>query len=237
MIYALWLPQQIKSGAVIQSNLHLGLLAVTEADTDLSTSVGGQAERKIINIYMCQTCTWNNRRFHKTQTNLPGSVLVKASWHSGGLLLVEANAWSSAEVDMALSNNLWPVSNESRAPGNRVRAPVQTLVPGGSPIFPQWNIFGPSTNQLLWEDPVQGGSSVLQQAPHSQAHLSAVDILEQRKIWEWHLHLDNSTTRFGIKSTCCEGMMDSFGLNVTSVSLALPSFSALLLCLQTPQRY
>lgn len=35
-----------------------------------------------------------------------GSVFVNASWHSGGFLHVEAKAWSSAEVDMALSNNL-----------------------------------------------------------------------------------------------------------------------------------
>lgn len=35
-----------------------------------------------------------------------GSVFVKASWHSGGFLHVEAKAWSSAEVDMALSNSL-----------------------------------------------------------------------------------------------------------------------------------
>lgn len=37
---------------------------------------------------------------------LAGSVFVNASWHSGGFLHVEAKAWSSAEVDMALSNNL-----------------------------------------------------------------------------------------------------------------------------------
>lgn len=32
----------------IQINLHLGLLVVTKADTPLSTSVGGQAEKKIM---------------------------------------------------------------------------------------------------------------------------------------------------------------------------------------------
>ena len=34
----------------IQINLHSGLLVVTEADTDLSTSVGGQAERRHVNM-------------------------------------------------------------------------------------------------------------------------------------------------------------------------------------------
>lgn len=33
-------------------------------------------------------------------------------------------------------------------------------------------------------------------------------------------------------STSCAGMMDSFGLNETSVFLARPAFSSLLLCLQ-----
>ena len=33
----------------------------------------------------------------------PGSVLVQASWLSGGLLWVEAKAWSSAVVDKALA--------------------------------------------------------------------------------------------------------------------------------------
>lgn len=42
----------------------------------------------------------------KANAALPGSVLVKASWHSGGLLRVEANACNSAEVAIALSNNL-----------------------------------------------------------------------------------------------------------------------------------
>lgn len=44
------------------------------------------------------------------------SVFVKASWHSGGFLHVEAKAWSSAEVDMALSNNTWAVSKDSGEP-------------------------------------------------------------------------------------------------------------------------
>lgn len=35
-----------------------------------------------------------------------GSVFVKASWHSGGFLHVEAKAWRSAEVAMALSSNI-----------------------------------------------------------------------------------------------------------------------------------
>lgn len=61
------------------------------ADTALSTSTGEQA----------------------------GSVFVKASWHSGGFLHVEAKAWSSAEVDMALSNNIWPVSKDSEDPGKQ----------------------------------------------------------------------------------------------------------------------
>lgn len=42
-------PQQIQSSVLslsFQINLHLGLLAVTEADTALSTSVGGQAKTK-----------------------------------------------------------------------------------------------------------------------------------------------------------------------------------------------
>lgn len=54
------------------------LLVGLLADTALSTSTGEQA----------------------------GSVFVKASWHSGGFLHVEAKAWSSAEVDIALSNSL-----------------------------------------------------------------------------------------------------------------------------------
>jgi len=45
-------------------------------------------------------------------------VFVNASWHSGGFLHVEAKAWSSAEVDSALSNNLRPVSRVSKDPGS-----------------------------------------------------------------------------------------------------------------------
>lgn len=67
------------------------LLVGLLADTALSTSTGEQA----------------------------GSVFVKASWHSGGFLHVEAKAWSSAEVDIALSNSLWPVSKDSEDPGKQ----------------------------------------------------------------------------------------------------------------------
>lgn len=49
-------------------------------------------------------------------SNLPGSVFVKASWHSGGALQVEAKAWSSAEVDAALSSSFGPVREESEDP-------------------------------------------------------------------------------------------------------------------------
>lgn len=45
-------------------------------------------------------------------SNLLGSVFVKASWHSGGALQVEAKAWSSAEVDAALSSSFGPVREE-----------------------------------------------------------------------------------------------------------------------------
>lgn len=48
-------------------------------------------------------------------SNLLGSVFVKASWHSGGALQVEAKAWSSAEVDAALSSSFGPVREESES--------------------------------------------------------------------------------------------------------------------------
>lgn len=47
---------------------------------------------------------------------LLGSVLVKASRHSGGLLHVEAKAWSSAEVVLVLSNNVRPFETERLDP-------------------------------------------------------------------------------------------------------------------------
>lgn len=51
--------QQIKSSMLsmylqFQINLHLGLRAVTEVDTALSTNVGGQAEREIIDMLLAQ---------------------------------------------------------------------------------------------------------------------------------------------------------------------------------------
>ncbi len=57
MFNSLLCAQQIKSSVLslylqFQFNLHLGVLAVTEADTALSTNVGGQAERKIISMLL-----------------------------------------------------------------------------------------------------------------------------------------------------------------------------------------
>lgn len=101
-----------------QINLHIGLVKAAETDTALSTSGGGQAERKELTINNFQNMLFKQPRKYlfpgniirilrlDVNSDLPGSVLVNASWYSGGPLHVDANACSSAEVAMAWSNNL-----------------------------------------------------------------------------------------------------------------------------------
>lgn len=48
----------------------------------------------------------------------PASVFVQASWISGGLFCVEANAWSSAEVTYTWSNNGCPLRSDSKLPAD-----------------------------------------------------------------------------------------------------------------------
>lgn len=68
------------------------------------------AEGSQSNILKYQPCK------KKLTINLLRSVFVKASWHSGGSLHVEANAWSSAEVDAAVCRSVAPVRTEPADP-------------------------------------------------------------------------------------------------------------------------
>lgn len=57
--------EKIKSSVLslhvqIQINLRLGILGATEADTALSTSVGGEAEGKTVNMSLSQTLGFEN---------------------------------------------------------------------------------------------------------------------------------------------------------------------------------
>lgn len=95
-------------------------------------------------------------------SDLPGSVLVNASWNSGGLLHVDANAWSSAEVAMAWSNNLWPVSKQSEDPVGRKtsqqdwKITCKVLLRFLAHIKKRDFRYVQETNQEEWQHPVQG---------------------------------------------------------------------------------
>lgn len=127
-------------------------------------------------------------------SDLPGSVLVNASWYSGGLLHVDANACSSAEVAMAWSNNLWPVSKQSEDPVGEKKQVSRTEK---NHINKRDFRYVLDTNQEEWQHPVQEWSRQHLQASHSLIHLLAV-MKQQRFLplitWQQHKFVSRQLT-------------------------------------------